>query len=45
MQYHLIHATNSIQVHEFEISRGQAEKALVENGGDISKTLQALVNP
>ncbi|KAF9469402.1 hypothetical protein BDZ94DRAFT_1182231 [Collybia nuda] len=32
-------------VHEFEIPRAQAEKALVEHGGDVSKTLQALINP
>ncbi|KAG5636283.1 hypothetical protein H0H81_008538 [Sphagnurus paluster] len=31
-------------VHEFEIPRAQAEKALVENGGDLEKTLRALVN-
>jgi len=32
-------------VHEFEIPRGQAEKALAEHGGDINKTLQSLVSP
>ncbi|KAJ7578497.1 hypothetical protein C8J56DRAFT_349884 [Mycena floridula] len=32
-------------VQEFEISRAQAEKALHENGGDLNKTLKALVTP
>ncbi|RDB22257.1 hypothetical protein Hypma_010664 [Hypsizygus marmoreus] len=32
-------------VHEFEIPRAHAEKALVENGGDVEKTLVALVIP
>ncbi|KDR73696.1 hypothetical protein GALMADRAFT_251497 [Galerina marginata CBS 339.88] len=30
-------------VHEFEISRVQAEKVLSENGGDVGKALRALV--
>jgi len=30
-------------VHEFEIPRNQAEKVLVENGGDITKALRGLV--
>lgn len=33
----------TFQVHELEIPRAQAEKALVENGGDITKALRALV--
>jgi len=32
-------------VHEFEIPRGQAEKVLTENGGDVGKTLRALITP
>ncbi|KAG5338803.1 hypothetical protein C0989_006187 [Termitomyces sp. Mn162] len=32
-------------IHEFEITRPQAEKVLVENGGDLAKTLLVLVNP
>ncbi|KAF5387047.1 hypothetical protein D9615_001531 [Tricholomella constricta] len=32
-------------VHEFEISRTQAERALADNGGDLAKTLLALVTP
>ncbi|EPQ57874.1 hypothetical protein GLOTRDRAFT_98692 [Gloeophyllum trabeum ATCC 11539] len=32
-------------VNEFEITKAQAEKALVENGGDLAKTLKALVTP
>ncbi|KAG5644242.1 hypothetical protein DXG03_008837 [Asterophora parasitica] len=32
-------------VREFEIPRAQAEKALVENGGDLVKTLSALIKP
>ncbi|KAH7914025.1 hypothetical protein BJ138DRAFT_1110946 [Hygrophoropsis aurantiaca] len=31
-------------VNEFEISRLKAEKALIDNGGDLAKTLRALVN-
>ncbi|KAI9571272.1 hypothetical protein HD554DRAFT_2074791 [Boletus coccyginus] len=31
-------------VKEFDISQAQAEKALSENGGDLDKTLRALVN-
>ncbi|KAH9484450.1 hypothetical protein JR316_0003932 [Psilocybe cubensis] len=31
-------------VHEFEITRAQAEKALSENDSDIGKTLRALVS-
>lgn len=34
-----------IQVHELEIPKSQAEKALHEAGGDISKALKALVTP
>lgn len=30
------------KVHEFEIPRIQAEKVLVENGGDLEKALRAL---
>jgi NACalpha-BTF3-like transcription factor len=33
------------QVSELEIPRAQAEKALLENGGDITKTLQVLITP
>jgi len=32
-----------IIVHEFEIPRIQAEKVLVEHGGDLEKALRALV--
>ncbi|KAF9478506.1 hypothetical protein BDN70DRAFT_879945 [Pholiota conissans] len=32
-------------MHEFEISRAQAEKVLSENGGDVVKALTALVDP
>lgn len=32
-------------VHELEIPKSQAEKALHEAGGDISKALKALVTP
>ncbi|KAI0277722.1 hypothetical protein BGY98DRAFT_978402 [Russula aff. rugulosa BPL654] len=32
-------------VSELEIPRAQAEKALLENDGDITKTLQALITP
>ncbi|KAG6885302.1 hypothetical protein C0993_003463 [Termitomyces sp. T159_Od127] len=32
-------------IHEFEIARPQAEKVLAENGGDLTKTLLALVTP
>ncbi|KXN80966.1 hypothetical protein AN958_06529 [Leucoagaricus sp. SymC.cos] len=32
-------------VHEFEITRAQAEKALVENGGDVGRTIRALITP
>ncbi|KAH8106941.1 hypothetical protein BXZ70DRAFT_1003832 [Cristinia sonorae] len=32
-------------VHELEITRSQAEKALHENGGNIVKTLQYLITP
>ncbi|KAG6873788.1 hypothetical protein C0995_011013 [Termitomyces sp. Mi166 len=32
-------------IHEFEIARPQAEKVLAENGGDLAKTLLALVTP
>lgn len=31
-------------MHEFEISRPQAEKLLTEHGGDLTKALRALVN-
>ena len=34
-----------IQVHELEISKSQAEKALHESEGDVSKALKALVTP
>jgi len=34
-----------IQVHELEIPKSQAEKALNEAGGDVSKALKALVTP
>jgi len=32
-------------VHELDISRAQAEKALVEAGGDITKALRNLITP
>lgn len=32
-------------VHEFEITRAQAERVLTENGGDVSKALSSLVSP
>ncbi|KAG6840973.1 hypothetical protein C0991_002955 [Blastosporella zonata] len=32
-------------VNEFEIARPHAEKVLAENGGDLTKTLLALVTP
>ncbi|KAI0062379.1 hypothetical protein BV25DRAFT_681000 [Artomyces pyxidatus] len=32
-------------VAELEIPRSQAEKVLIEHGGDLSKALQALVTP
>ncbi|KAJ3570231.1 hypothetical protein NP233_g4549 [Leucocoprinus birnbaumii] len=32
-------------VHEFEITRAQAEKALLENGGDLGRTIRALITP
>lgn len=35
----------SQKVSELEIPRAQAEKALLENNGDITKTLQALITP
>ena len=31
------------QIHEFEISKAQAEKTLAENGGDVTKALEALM--
>lgn len=31
------------QVKEFDITQAQAEKALSENGGDLDRTLRALV--
>lgn len=34
-----------IQVHELEIPKSQAEKALHEAEGDVSKALRALVTP
>ena len=34
---------NLLKVHEFEITKAQAEKVLSENGGDIIKALGALV--
>lgn len=33
------------QVHELEIPKSKAEKALHEAGGDISKALKALITP
>jgi len=33
------------QVHELEIPKGQAEKLLAENGGDIQRALRAYVSP
>ncbi|GLB34613.1 hypothetical protein LshimejAT787_0201780 [Lyophyllum shimeji] len=32
-------------IQEFEIARPRAEKALAENGGDVVKTLLALITP
>jgi len=32
-------------VHEFDLPRGQAEKALVEAGGDVTKALMTLISP
>ncbi|KAG6880239.1 hypothetical protein C0992_003005 [Termitomyces sp. T32_za158] len=32
-------------IYEFDIARPQAEKVLAENGGDLAKTLLALVTP
>jgi len=32
-------------VSELEIPRAQAEKALLDNGGDVVKALQALITP
>ncbi|KAI0273524.1 hypothetical protein BC834DRAFT_966040 [Gloeopeniophorella convolvens] len=32
-------------VSELEIPRAQAEKALLDNDGDLAKTLQALITP
>lgn len=32
-------------MHEFEITRPQAEKALLENGGDVGRTIRALITP
>lgn len=37
--------TTSSKVSELEMPRAQAEKALLENDGDITKTLQALITP
>jgi len=34
-----------IQVHELEIPKSQAEKALHEAGGDMSKAVRALITP
>ena len=34
-----------IQIHEFEISRTQAEKVLSENGGDLNKAFISLISP
>jgi len=31
-------------IHEFDITRTQAEKVLLENGGDVAKALKALVS-
>jgi hypothetical protein len=33
------------QVHELEIPRAQAEKALIEKGGDLEQALRALITP
>jgi len=32
-------------IHEFEITRGEAERVLSENGGDLTKALTSLVTP
>ena len=32
-----------LQVHELEIPRAQAEKALIDKGGDLEKALRALI--
>jgi len=32
-------------VHEFDLTRPQAEKALLEHGGNLEKTLQAMITP
>lgn len=34
-----------LQVHEFEITRVEAERVLFENGGDLTKALTSLVTP
>ena len=39
----LFNNTLLAKVHEFEISRMQAEKVLLENGADLEKALRALV--
>ncbi|KAF9014132.1 hypothetical protein BDQ17DRAFT_1342139 [Cyathus striatus] len=31
-------------IHEFEITRGEAEKILVENDGDLTKTLETFIS-
>ena len=36
--------TSYYQVHELEIPRAQAEKALAANGGDVVKTLVELIS-
>lgn len=33
------------KVSELEIPRAQAERALADNGGDLAKTLRALITP
>ena len=38
-------SNQQIQVHELEIPKSHAEKALHEAGGDVSKALKALVRP
>jgi hypothetical protein len=42
---HKMYTGSATQVHEFEIPRVQAEKALAENGGDLEKTLRSLITP
>jgi hypothetical protein len=35
----------SKQVHELEITRAEAEKVLIEKGGDLEQALRALITP